>query len=98
MLSSGNPNRTNAMPATRSPAQIEASRRNGARSKGPVIEEGKARASRNALKHGLCAMEHLVLEDEVPDDLEELIETVAEETGAQTEIEHRLARRLAIAF
>ena len=86
------------MPATRSPAQIEASRRNGARSKGPVTEEGKARASRNALKHGLTAMEHLVLEDEVPDALEALIETVAEETGAASEIEHRLARRLAIAF
>ena len=86
------------MPATRSPAQIEASRRNGARSKGPVTEEGKARASRNALKHGLTAMEHLVLEDEVPDDLEELIETVAEEVAATTEIESRLARRLAVAF
>ncbi len=86
------------MQATRSPAQIEASRRNGARSKGPVSEEGKARASRNALKHGLTAMEHLVLEDEVPDALEALIETVAEETGAASEIEHRLARRLAIAF
>ena len=54
------------MPAARSPAQIEASRRNGARSKGPVTAEGKARASRNALKHGLSAMEPLVLEDEVP--------------------------------
>ena len=86
------------MPATRSPAQIEASRRNGARSKGPVTEEGKARASRNALKHGLTAMEHLVLEDEVPDDLEELIAHLTDETGAATEIETRLARRLAIAF
>ena len=44
------------MPATRSPAQTLASRRNGARSKGPVTEEGKAKASRNAPKHGLCAM------------------------------------------
>ena len=85
-------------PRPRTPAQIQASRRNGACSKGPVTEEGKARASRNALKHGLTAMEHLVLEDEVPDDLEELIETVAEEVGAETEIEARLARRLAIAF
>ena len=83
------------MSATRSPAQIEASRRNGARSKGPVTAEGKERASRNALKHGLTAMQHLVLEDEVPDALEALIETVTEETGAESEIETRLARRLA---
>ena len=86
------------MPAARTPAQIEASRRNGARSKGPVTEEGKDRASRNALKHGLTAIHHLVLEDEVPDALEALIATVTEETGAASEIEARLARRLAIAL
>src|SRR3954451_17745822 len=82
----------------RTPAQIEASRRNGARSKGPVTDEGKARASRNALQHGLTALHHLVLEDEVPDALDALIATVAEETGAASEIEARLARRLAIAL
>ncbi len=86
------------MPSTRSPAQIEASRRNGARSRGPVTEEGKSRSSRNALKHGLTAMEHLVLEDEVPEALEALIEQISEEAGAATEIETRIARRLAIAF
>ena len=85
-------------PAPRSPAQIEASRRNGGRSRGPVTQEGKERASRNALEHGLTASHHLVLEDEVPGELEALIDTVAEEIGAETEIEHRLARRLAIAF
>ena len=86
------------MPATRSPAQLEASRRNGARSKGPVTEEGKAKASRNALRHGLTATHHLVLEDEVPHALDALIATVAEETGATSEIEARLARRLALAL
>ena len=49
-------------PRPRSPAQIEAARKNGARSRGPVTAAGKARASRNALKHGLAAMHHLVLE------------------------------------
>jgi hypothetical protein len=86
------------MPATRSPAQIETSRRNGARSKGPVTPDGKERASRNALKHGLTATHHLVLDDEVPDALDALIATVVEETGAASEIEAHLARRLAIAL
>jgi hypothetical protein len=85
-------------PRPRTPAQIAAARRNGARSRGPVTEEGKAKASCNALKHGLTALHHLVLEDEVPDALEALIATVTEETGAASEIEARLARRLAIAL
>ena len=86
------------MPAARSPAQIEASRRNGARSRGPVTEEGKARASRNALKHGLTAMHHLVLEDEAPSELEEMTARLMAEVAPMSEIEARIARRLAIAF
>ena len=86
------------MPAARTPAQIEASRRNGARSRGPVTEEGKARASRNALKHGLTAMHHLVLEDEAPAELEEMTARLMAEVAPMSEIEARIARRLAIAF
>ena len=90
------------MPATaprpRSPAQIEAARRNGARSRGPVTAEGKARSSRNALKHGLAALEHFVLEDEAPSELEELAARLMAEIEPESEIEARLVKRMAIAF
>ena len=90
------------MPATaprpRSPAQIEAARRNGARSRGPVTAEGKARSSRNALKHGLAALQHFVLEDEAPSELEELTARLMAEVEPESEIEARLVKRMAIAF
>jgi hypothetical protein len=90
------------MPATaprpRSPAQIEATRRNGARSRGPVTPEGKARSSRNALKHGLAALHHFVLEDEAPAELEDLTARLLAECSPESEIEACLVKRMAIAF
>ena len=47
----------------RTEAQREAARINGAKSRGPITEEGKAISSRNSRKHGLAARK-FVLEDE----------------------------------
>ena len=86
------------MPAARSPAQIEASRRNGTRSRGPVTPEGKARASGNALKHGLAALHHVAVEGEDAAELEALTGRLLAETAPESELEARLVRRMAIAF
>ena len=55
----------------RTPAQIEASRRNGAKSKGPKTLEGQERSSRNAIKHGLSSSKIVVLDGECEEAWEE---------------------------
>ena len=51
------------LPVNISAARIEANRRNATRSTGPCTAEGKARASRNSLRHGLSGLS-VVLSDE----------------------------------
>jgi len=53
------------------PAQIAASRQNGAKSRGPVTPEGKQRSAQNSLKHGLTA-QHLTIPGEDPTDWQAL--------------------------
>ena len=60
-------------PKTPTEEQTNANRRNAAKSTGPRTTEGKAASSRNALKHGLCADQHL-LPGEDPEDFRLLLD------------------------
>ena len=64
----------------------------------PSPPKARPAASRNALKHGLAALEHFVLEDEAPSELEELTARLMAEVAPESEIEARLVKRMAIAF
>jgi hypothetical protein len=51
------------MTAQRTDKQKEASRQNGARSKGPSSPEGRSRSAQNSLTHGLTAKKLIPGED-----------------------------------
>lgn len=54
------------------PSKSQTSRLNGAKSRGPITESGRARSSQNALKHGLTS-QTLVLPSEDPADFDALL-------------------------
>jgi hypothetical protein len=76
------------------PARAAASRRNGAKSTGPKTPQGKARSARNALKHGLCAEEFVVLHDEDEQAFAALEASLLEELAPQGALQRFLAGRI----
>ena len=78
-------------------ARAEASRRNGARSRGPKTPEGKARSAQNALKHGMRAQQHLVLPDEDAAEFADLEAALVAELAPVGALQPVLARRVAVA-
>ena len=78
----------------RTQKQIEAARRNGARSRGPVTAEGKARSAQNATKHGLSA-KVVVLHNENTETWEEMLAGCLAQwqpaTGAELVLVHDIA-------
>jgi hypothetical protein len=79
-----------------SSARVEASRENGATSRGPKTAAGK-RAAQNALKHGLRAEKHLVLPDENAAEFAALEASLIEELAPVGALPTVLARRVAVA-
>jgi len=74
--------------------QIEANRRNALKSTGPRTDDGKRRARRNAVRHGLTAETVLeILED--PEDYKAFELSVTADFDAQTAVERELVLRLA---
>ena len=76
-------------------AQISANRRNAQNSTGPKTEEGKARSSRNAEKHGLTAR-WTVIAGEADDEFTGLLASNEDRFDPQGELEADLVRQLAV--
>jgi hypothetical protein len=78
-------------------ARAEASRRNGAKSRGPKTPEGKARSAQNALKHGFRSQKHVVLPDEDAAAFRELEASLMEELAPEGALQSVLAQRVVAA-
>jgi hypothetical protein len=87
--------RISPMTLSLAPARAAAARRNGALSHGPKTAAGKARSARNALKHGLCAEEFVVLHDEDEQAFAALQASLLEELAPQGALQRFLAGRIA---
>ncbi len=78
-------------------ARAEASRANGAKSRGPRTAEGKARSAQNALKHGLSARKHVLLPDDSRAEFKALEGALLEELRPAGALQALLAHRLVAA-
>jgi hypothetical protein len=78
-------------------ARAAASRKNGAKSRGPKSPEGKARSAQNALKHGMRAQKYVVRPQEDGAELEALESAILAELAPEGALQTLLARRVAIA-
>ena len=78
-----------------SEARKAASRANGAKSRGPITQEGKARSSMNSLRHG-AAMKALLLTDECKEAAKEVIEEYVADLNPTCAIERDIVEMIAL--
>jgi hypothetical protein len=72
-----------------------ASQQNGAKSRGPITDVGKARSSRNALRHGLLSRT-VVLDDEDSKQFKALLDQHVAKFQPNGDIEHQTVEEMAI--
>jgi hypothetical protein len=80
----------------KSQKRSQASRVNGAKSRGPVTEEGRRKVAFNALRHGLTS-KSVVLSNESADRFQELFETYVADFLPEGEIEFGLVEEMVAA-
>ena len=90
-------NLTQNSPKPRSPAQIAASRANGAKSRGPVTPEGKSISAQNAERHGIFAS-ICTIQGEAPELFASLIADLYETWTPTDEHERALVDTMAMAL
>lgn len=78
-----------------SEAQIEANRRNGAKSNGPKTEKGKAVMAQSSLRHGLRARKILCF-DEKQGDFESFYAANKDALDPQDAVEEQLVERIVL--
>ncbi len=83
-----------------SPRKIEANRQNACKSTGPRSPRGKARSSRNAVKHGLLAGRIVLADhpDEDPREFAALLDGLLGDYQPRGMIEKMMVERLAVSF
>jgi hypothetical protein len=75
-------------------SRVEASRLNGAKSKGPVTEEGKEKSSRNAYKHGLFSSVVNLARQEDPENFKKLHEAIYQDYCPKNQMELHLVETI----
>jgi hypothetical protein len=75
--------------------RIAASQQNGAKSRGPITDLGKARSSRNAIRHGILSCT-VVLDNEDPKAFKLLLDQHVEELQPNGDLQHQTVEQMAI--
>jgi hypothetical protein len=79
------------------PAMLAASRTNGAKSRGPTTDTGRAKVKFNAVQHGAACEKIVFLPGEDPDAFWARVDRIVDEEGAAGELEREAIKTAASA-